>query len=79
MTDTGRAVCGTCQHWAQGKGYWANEAVERKWNGAEERGECRRTPPAVFYDQGIQIPSTYWPETHSDQWCSEHEKGQGTP
>jgi hypothetical protein len=65
-----KATCNNCSHWERGEGYWAKGRIAQGFPAAES-GECRRTPPAVFHDPKIDVPSTYWPETYPGQWCGE--------
>ena len=52
--------CDTCQWWE----------TPSEWNELpEERGRCRREPPARTDRTGVDGE---WPLTYCDDWCGEH-------
>lgn len=48
-------VCKNCTYWEEG---------------IDETGLCRKSPPVVLMSSDDSVDS-YWPKTHSINWCGE--------
>lgn len=53
-----KPTCATCPFWDR--------------HISEVFGSCRRHTPKAIYSQKSDEQTTFWPETHIEDWCGEH-------